>query len=169
MHVPEHPAISTRQSETPINNTDQVTDVADIIVWHDALVDPTGFAVDDPYVETFWLPVLGPTASWLLRRLASGLDLEPQGYRVHLPDLARAIGVSSSGGRHSPFSRALHRCTMFGVVQQVAIEPVPVLAVRRRLPRIARRHVDRLPDHLRDIHPEWQSRPVPRTKQPSMQ
>lgn len=126
-----------------------------VVPWHDPVVDGTGFAVDHPYVEMFWLPVLGPTATWLLRRLAGGLAVQQEGFEVDGGDLARALGVSHAGGRSSPFGRAMQRCTMFGVAHYVSLEPAVVYAVRRRVPAIARRHLDRLPESLTGVHEQW--------------
>ena len=42
--------------------------------WIDPVVDPIGYDPHGRYVELFWLGVLGPTATWLLRRLAIGLE-----------------------------------------------------------------------------------------------
>lgn len=126
-----------------------------IVHWHDAHIDSAGFTVDDPYVEMFWLPVLGPTATWLLRRLASGLTHEPNGYVINMNDIARSIGVAYSEGRHNPFARALHRCVMFGVAQQIAVTPVRTIAVRTHVPRIPHRHLSRLPEQLVTVHQDW--------------
>ena len=77
-----------------------------IVPWKDALVEGHGYAIDDPYIEMFWLPILGPTATWLVRRLAGGLQHQPEGYTVDMTDLARGIGVNYTPGRHNPFARA---------------------------------------------------------------
>ena len=45
-----------------------------VVPWHDPVVDTVGFDVRSPYVERFWLNILGPSASWALRRLVDGLD-----------------------------------------------------------------------------------------------
>jgi hypothetical protein len=99
----------------------------------------------------FWLGVLGPTATWLVRRLATGLDRSPEGYELDLIDTARAMGLSFTTGRSSPFSKALQRCVMFGVAH-----PIPSgLAVRRRVPRVAHRHLRRMPEPVQRAHDEW--------------
>ncbi len=126
-----------------------------IVHWQDNHIDSAGFTVDDPYVEMFWLPVLGPTATWLLRRLASGLTHEPNGYVINMNDIARSIGVAYSEGRHNPFARALQRCVMFGVAQQIAVTPVRTIAVRTHVPRIPHRHLSRLPEQLVTAHQDW--------------
>lgn len=126
-----------------------------VVAWNDELVQTKGFAVNDPYVEMFWLPILGPTATWLLRRLAGGLEHEPTGYTVDMEDLARGIGVTYSHGRHNPFARALHRCVMFGVAQQLSIVPDRTFAVRTHIPVLPLRHLSRLPEALRIAHHDW--------------
>ena len=93
--------------------------------------------------------VLGPTATWLLRRLVSGLDRYPFG-RADLADATGALGLGYVRGTTNPFSRALQRCVLFGVAQPYE----GGLAVRRRLPPVANRHLLRMPESLRDTHAE---------------
>ncbi len=120
--------------------------------WIDPVVDDDGHDPRSRYVETFWLGVLGPTATWLVRRLAAGLDRSPEGYELDLGATAQAMGLSFTEGRSSPFSRALQRCVMFGIAH-----PIPRgLAVRRRIPAVANRHLRRLPDEVRAAHDDWQ-------------
>ena len=126
-----------------------------IVPWKDSLVEQGGYAIDDPYIEMFWLPILGPTATWLIRRLAGGLQQEPDGYTVDMVDLARGIGVNYTPGRHNPFARALSRCTMFGAAQQIAVQPHRTIAVRSVLPQLPVRHLSRLPHPLRIAHHDW--------------
>jgi hypothetical protein len=119
--------------------------------WIDPVVDDDGHDVRSRYVETFWLGVLGPTATWLLRRFAAGLDRSPDGYEVDLVDTAQAMGLRFSAGRASPFSKALQRCVMFGIAH-----PIPSgLAVRRRVPSLALRHLRRMPEPVQRAHDEW--------------
>lgn len=131
-----------------------------VVPWHDPVVESRGYNIADPYVEMFWLPVLGPTATWLARRLASGLSQHPEGYSVHLPDLARGIGVMYTEGKHNPFTRAIQRCVMFGVAQQIATSPHSVYAVREVLPQVPIRHLSRLPEQLRIAHHDWTLQPA---------
>lgn len=125
-----------------------------VLPWHDPVVDTIGHDVCGAYVELFWLNVLGPTALWAARRLVAGLERWPLGYELDLAETASALGLSYSAGTANTFVRALQRCVMFGVSQ-----PVPDgLAVRRRLPPVAARHLARMPPALRDEHSHWQVR-----------
>jgi len=126
-----------------------------IVPWIDPIVDEKGFAVNDPYIEMFWLPVLGPTATWLYRRMVSGVMTDSAGVIVDMGELARGIGVAYTHGRHNPFARALHRCMMFGAAQQVATHPIHTVAVRRHLPLLPHRHLSRLPEPLQIAHHDW--------------
>ncbi|MDX2380968.1 MAG: hypothetical protein QNM02_14545 [Acidimicrobiia bacterium] len=125
--------------------------VVTIRPWIDPVVDDVGHDVRSRYVETFWLGVLGPTATWLVRRFAEGLDRSPEGYEIDLTDTARAMGLSFTSGRSSPFSKALQRCVMFGLAH-----PIPSgLAVRRRVPPVAFRHLRRMPEPVQRAHADW--------------
>jgi hypothetical protein len=126
-----------------------------VVPWHDEVVDPIGHDPRSAYVELFWLNVLGPTATWLLRRMVAGLDEYPGGYELDLAETARALGLSFTPGANSPFARAMQRCVLFGAAQPLT----GGLAVRRRLPPVAARHLARMPDHLRAAHAAWRHRP----------
>jgi hypothetical protein len=120
--------------------------------WVDPVVDDDGFDPRSRYVELFWLGVLGPTATWLVRRLVAGLEQSPDGYDLDLHAIARAMGLGYSADRTSPFSRALQRCVMFGLAH-----PIPDgLAVRRRVPPVSTRHLQRMPLDLQAAHERWQ-------------
>jgi hypothetical protein len=120
--------------------------------WPDPVIDALGHDPRSSYVERFWLGVLGPSTTWLMRRLAAGLEAEPAGFDLPLADTARSLGLSGEG-RSSPFVRALGRCCQF----ELAVPHEPgVLAVRRRLPPLNRRQLSRLPEPLQAEHRRWQ-------------
>ncbi len=119
--------------------------------WIDPVVDEDGFDPRSRYVELFWLGVLGPTGTWLLRRLVAGLERAPDGYDLDLVATARAMGLNYTVGRSSPFSKALQRCVMFGLAHPVD----GGIAVRRRLPAVSHRHLQRMPDEVRAAHDAW--------------
>jgi hypothetical protein len=119
--------------------------------WDDPLVDRRGHDPRSVYVEQFWLSVLGPTATWLLRRLVAGFDHHPDGYDLDVAGAARSLGLSITKGWASPFAKALQRGVMFGVIQRAPGEWV----VRRRVPLISQRHLLRLPVELQSAHREW--------------
>lgn len=119
--------------------------------WVDPIVDDDGYDPRSRYVEQFWLGVLGPTATWLIRRLVAGLEQSPEGYELNLHSMARSMGLGYSSVRSSPFSKALQRCVMFGVAHPIDAG----LAVRRRVPTISLRHLRRMPDEMQAAHDEW--------------
>ena len=59
--------------------------------WPDIVSDHTGHDPRSPYVEQFWLAVLGPSTTWLLRYFAAMFDRWPDGFEINLDDTARAI------------------------------------------------------------------------------
>ena len=149
--IPTRSALRTTTSEPSPACTPPTTVV--IRPWIDPLVDEIGHDPRSLYVERFWLGVLGPTATWVLRRLTAGLADHHDGYCIDLASTAKAMGLSFNPGRSSPFSKALQRCTMFGLAHQTS----DGFAVRRRIPTVAHRHLRRMPDSVRDEHDRWES------------
>jgi hypothetical protein len=136
--------------------------------WSDPLLDRFGHDARSPYVERFWLPILGPSGTLLLRRLAEGFDDRPDGYALDLTEVARALGMGRREGPSASFRRTLDRVISFGFAQFIAgaapergaagepgTEPPPTLAVRLRLPGLTQRQQQRLPRALRDDHDTW--------------
>ncbi|MGH9008210.1 MAG: hypothetical protein ACRDV6_10960 [Acidimicrobiales bacterium] len=120
-----------------------------MISWPDPASEGLGFDPRSRYTERFWLPVLGPSGVWLLRRLADGLEDEPDGFELDLDDTARALGVGTSSSRHSPLQRGIARCVRFGLARRPDERH---LSVRRRLPPVERRHLFRFPLDLQRQH-----------------
>jgi hypothetical protein len=69
-----------------------------VLPWADPVIDPIGHDPRSRYVELFWLGVLGPTATLLLRRLADGLESYPDGFELDVP---RGSGGPPSSTRSS--------------------------------------------------------------------
>lgn len=124
--------------------------------WSDPVIDQLGHDPRSAYVEKFWLPILGPSSIWLLRRLADGLDQHPHGFELDLATTARSLGVGMRGGRNAPLLRTFERCCRFGAARMHGPSSI---AVRRRLAPLTRAQTERLPETLRDQHEAWLSRP----------
>lgn len=131
---------------------DLVDDHIHITRWDDPLVDTNGHDPRSPYVERFWLSLLGPSTTFLARRIATELDAHPAGFDLHLEDTARALGLSGRGDTRSPFYRALARLGQFHITR--ATGPM-ALAARVRLQTLTRHQVERLSPSLRDEHATW--------------
>jgi hypothetical protein len=161
--------MSTARTEpftNPVAPTTSTAWIAEIRPWADPVLDQRGYDPRDRYVETFWLGVIGPTATWIMRGFADRLERFPDGFSVDLDTMAAAIGVSCARGQQSPFGRALHRCVMFGLArtstapQRVASQvtraaPTTTLEVRRRVPQVPTRSLRRLPPELFESHDQW--------------
>ena len=119
--------------------------------WLDPVVDPVGHDPRSLYVETFWLPVLGPSTVLLLRFLSRRLEAaDPSGeVLIDAGETARSLGLGDRTSRHAPFARTLSRCIDFEMAQ---LRGADRIEVRRRLPPLARRHLARLPLELAHEH-----------------
>jgi hypothetical protein len=128
--------------------------------WPDPVIDAVGHDPRSPYVERYWLGVLGPTATWLMRRLVAGLEDSPAGFELDLGVAAMELGLGNRSGQHSPFIRSIQRCCRFGAADLTDGE---TLRVRRKLPPLTRVQVERLPDGLRASHERWTQQHTPGT------
>jgi hypothetical protein len=120
--------------------------------WADPVLDVLGHDPRSWYVETFWLPTLGPTSLLLLRHLADRFELDPGGITLAIADTSAALGLGPRAGEQSPLVRCLLRLQQFDLARVLANND---LAVRRVLPPVHRRHVRRLPAELQARHAEW--------------
>jgi hypothetical protein len=127
---------------------------ATIRPWVDPVVDRRGHDPRSLYVENFWLGVIGPTATWLLRRIAVHFEARPDGGSIDLHELAGSLGLSVAKGASSPFGRALQRCVMFGAARPLR-DGTPGWEVRRRLPTVTQRHLRKLPATVQEMHARW--------------
>ena len=130
---------------------DRVTDELVVIPWRDPIVERVGFDACGDYVELFWLSTLGPTATWLLRRLAVTVVNNPDGFAIDLAATAASLGLGYESGRANPFARAVQRLVMVGLAQPVGDR----LAIRSVVPPLAMKQLARLPEHLQRAHAQW--------------
>jgi hypothetical protein len=123
-----------------------------ILPWSDPVVDTLGHDPRAPYPERFWLPTLGPTALLLMRHIAHRFDRLPGGFSLDLAETSRCLGLGERQGRNSPMARSLGRIVQFDLATE---QGDGVLAVRRFVPPINRRHIRRLPPSMQDEHDAW--------------
>lgn len=143
-----HPAPALRVTTGP-----DAPDQLHIRPWPDDVIDSMGFDPRSSYVETFWLSLLGPSTTWLLRRLVAGLEAHPDGYALSLAETARSLGLSARGAHRSAFVRAVGRTIKFELATP---EGPDVLAVHRKVPPLNQRQVAKLAPELQAAHRRWQ-------------
>lgn len=117
--------------------------------WDDPSLQTYGHHPRSPYVELFWLGVLGPSSTWLLRRLSLLIEKFPTGFELDASECAREIGLSGRSALKTAFGKALDRCCRFGLMQ---MGENSTLFVRSRLPSVSPRMIERMPAALRQAH-----------------
>lgn len=129
------------------------TPMIHVTTWEDPVVDLLGHDPRSPYVERFWLAILGPSTTFLMRHVAAALEAHPDGFDLDLHGAAKALGLGTRGGHGAPFVRALARTSQFHLSRSAGSAE---LMVRRRMPPLSRQQVLRLPPALRDEHDAYQ-------------
>ena len=119
-----------------------------VITYDQSAADCTGFDPRSPYVETYWLTVLGPSSILAARRMADWLEDQPSGIVIGLEDLAHSLGLGHGSGRNAPVVRTLDRLVMFGLAQ-IAWD---AYAWRRTVLPLSPRLLRRLPSYLVERH-----------------
>lgn len=120
--------------------------------WRDPVIDDLSHDPKSPYVERFWLGILGPSATWLLRSISYGFDAAPDGFPLSPIETARVLGIGDRTGKHSPLQRALGRLCTF----DLAYHRGDALVVRHRIPWLEPRQVQRLSAGLVGEHALWE-------------
>ena len=127
-----------------------------VVAWRDPAVERSGHPVLGRYAETYWLPVLGPTSLWALRRLAGWLTDQPAVFPLPLERFADELGLGQVQGRRGPPVRALARLVAFDLARIDGDR----LAVRLAVPTMRDRLIARLPPHLAALH-DFDAAPEP--------
>lgn len=129
------------------------TETLTIRPWADPIVDALGHDPRGEYAETFWTPTLGPSSMCLLRLVAARFELRPEGFGVLLADLAASLGLGQNiTWKKSAIRRTLDRCCNFDAAEWTGHE---VLRVRRFLPPLTTRQVERLSETQQNEHARW--------------
>lgn len=127
--------------------------------WEDPVLDHQGHDPRSAYVEVFWLPLLGPSATFLARSFARRLEQDPAGFSVPADEAARSLGLGAKAGARSPFNRTLNRLAQFRLVHLDASDAgnQDLVLARRRFPGLSRAQIAKLPAMLRDAHEAYRA------------
>ncbi len=94
------------------------------------MIDQCGFDARDAYVETYWLPILGPSAVLAARRIADWLDRQPAGVGIDLVEFGASLGIGIGTGRNT-------RSTVPSAASSTSAWPVsPATTWRSTRPRL---------------------------------
>lgn len=149
-HYQPQPAAEPSRSAKASKQNSDLAPTLGIVPWQ---VGPAGIGHDprSAYVETFWLPLLGPSTVMLMRRLAAEFDHSPNGFEIPTDLLSKDIGLGNRMSRRSAFARTLDRCASFHLL---LIEG-PIVHVRRHMSTLSPRQIEALSPRLKPRHQAW--------------
>lgn len=151
----------TSRSDRPL-----LADHLHLIPWDSPTTQHLGHDIRDrdtppgapPYVETFWLPFLGPSLVWLLRRTAAWLDT-PDTPPIPTALLAKQLGLGEHTGRNSTLANTLDRGERYKLVRIGATGET--LRVATRLAPIPHKHLRQLHPIIQTLHHTHYPQPAP--------
>lgn len=103
-----------------------------VTAWRDPVIEAAGHRPASPYIETVWLPILGPASTWGWQRLARIAAASKPAVTIDAVELAASIGLGTGLGRNAPISRTIARMEAFGTLQRSG----DTLGVRLALPDV---------------------------------
>ncbi len=115
--------------------------------------DGLAWDLNHPYVETFWLPVIGPTSTLMLRFV--GRHVPSEDYKLFDPaEIAVCLGVSAGTGRNSPFAKTIKRLTYFDLAAIDSADDDTDFRVTfpSTVPEVPWRKQKNWPEYLRIMH-----------------
>lgn len=141
---------SSPQEEHPVTTPTDTQPDRYQLTWAARALPNPNMSLTGDYLEYVWLPLLGPSAVLVLRRLGRILGA-PDHHRTHSigrTALAAGIGVGDGGGRNAPIVRTLHRLERFGFIE-ITGDHIRVNPTVRPVPPSL---VDRLPGPSLAVH-----------------
>jgi len=119
-----------------------------VVLLTDPVIDELGYDVDSSYVESYWLPIIGPSATWIARQLVRRLYARGSFIEVGLEELSTSIGLGHGTARNAPIVRTLARLVEFSM----AATGGDAYAIRPCFPPLGARLIERLPQSLAASH-----------------
>lgn len=133
----------------PRSGSDNLPEVIRLTKWTEPLTDYLGFELGTQYAEYFWLPILGPSVMWLLRRTDQILKVEPGGATISVAYLAAILGLGSTKGGSSLIERSIRRSLYFSVAKRIDDDTI---AFKTKLAPLSPKQLERLPQTLQEAH-----------------
>lgn len=122
--------------------------------WPDLVVEVMGHDPRSAYANEYWLPILGPSAMAVTRKLIERLESAGGPTTVDVIELAGSVGLGCTVGpdglsRNSRIVATLGRLCQFGLAQAHANpDGTALFRVRTAWAPLTRRQAERLPAHL---------------------
>jgi hypothetical protein len=131
-----------------------------VIAYPDVTVEALGYGPDHPYIEGAILPIVGPSATLLWKRLARHvLDAAGSPVTFDTVDLVTCVGLGPGLAKNSVGARTVARMAAFDMARQAGRDG-NLLAVRTALAPLNAARAGRLPASARRYHDHITANPT---------
>ncbi|MFN8016246.1 MAG: hypothetical protein U0R17_06550 [Acidimicrobiia bacterium] len=119
---------------------------------HDSL---HSFFAYDSYIEQFWLPLLGPTATLLINNLTLKSLSNSQTFYISKAELSLSLGTGYRSGDSSPIQKQLIRLSRNKLIYQINSNEYLIPKI---VPQLGITQISKLSNTLRTQHDAWITR-----------
>jgi hypothetical protein len=131
-----------------------------VVAYPDAVVEAHGFGPDHPYIEAAVVPVVGPSATLMWKRLGRlVIESAPRPVTLDTADLLACLGLSTGLARNGTGARTVARMVCFDLARRAGRDGT-ILAVRQALAAHNEIRARRLPGTARRYHDQITRRPA---------
>ncbi|HMS24146.1 MAG TPA: hypothetical protein PKB15_00410 [Acidimicrobiia bacterium] len=109
----------------------------------------------DPYIEVFWLPAVGPTATWLINSLCLRALIAPDTFSLAASELSACAGTGMREGHSSPVHKQLTRLCQVGIFHEINDDEY---LVPQSIDPFTSYRARKLTDPQRSVHDQWMQR-----------
>jgi hypothetical protein len=118
--------------------------------WIDPAVEAIGHDPRSAYCHEFWLPILGPSALVVTRKMLERMEAAGGPAEVATDELALSVGLGIGGGRNSRLTTTLGRLSAFGLILTGRAADATTVVVRTAWAPLTCSQALRLPPTLQE-------------------
>jgi hypothetical protein len=123
--------------------------------WENKYSPDNSFYFRSPYIERFWLGILGPSATWLLRIVLAEIEQRDAPISFTSAILASRVGLADNTSWNSPLSRSIRRLIDFKIAKQSGAGHV---SVSKYIPPLSLRQIGVLTADEKILHSRYLDR-----------
>ncbi len=139
-------------SYKPVFKVENGCNILKISFWQNGCDKQNAFYYRSTYIEKFWLSILGPSATWILRLLLDEIKTNDPITVMTSNYIASQVGLSDNTSKNSPLCRSIRRLLDFRIAKQIKEGH---LVISKYIPPLSTRQTLKLPSSMLELHKKY--------------